>query len=66
MQIVALEPLGADATPFETALRAELYKNMKLFPTAKESEVNKMLNASKDVVHRFCNIFASTLEVNEI
>jgi len=62
-QIVALESLGADATPFETALRAELYKNMKLFPTAKESEVNKMLNASKDVVHKFCNMFASTLEV---
>lgn len=36
---------------------------MKLFPTAKENEVNKMLNASKDTVHKFCNMFSSTLEV---
>lgn len=58
-----LEPLSEEATPFETALRGELLKAMKLFPTAKESEVNKMLNASRDVMHKFCNMFSTTLEV---
>lgn len=61
--MVVLEPLTEDASPFETALRGELLKAMKLFPTAKESEVNKMLNASREVLHKFCTMFSTTLEV---
>ena len=64
--MVVLEPLTEDATPFETALRGELLKAMKLFPTAKESEVNKMLNASREVVHKFCTMFSTTLEVRAL
>ena len=65
-QVVVLEPLAEDASPFETALRGELLKAMKLFPTAKESEVNKMLNASREVVHKFCAMFSTTLDVRAL